>query len=113
MTKLIALALIAAGTTASIATDIQPGEAFEISPEDAEPLLTNRLAQLAEPSLTPAVRTKSVKVRVLMACPHGQPDDVITLNADIAKQAEVAGQVDTTKAAVAYAMTLPQNNPPA
>lgn len=113
MTKLIALALIAGGTFASVATDVQQGAAFDASPEDAEALLTQGLAQLADPPLAPPVKTKTVKARVLMTCSHGQPDDVVALSADVAKHAEASGQVDTNKAAVAYAMTLTQNNPPA
>lgn len=55
----------------------------------------------------------TVQARVLMACQHGRPDDVVTLGADLAALAAAAGEVDTTPAAVAYALTLPQNQPAA
>ncbi len=106
MTKLIALAVIAAGVIAADSAEILEGAAFEVAPEVAEPLLTQGLAQLADDSLTSTSKTKSVKVRVLVACAHGQPDDVVTLPADVAKLAEAGGQVDSNKAAVAYAMSL-------
>ena len=107
MTKLIALAVIAAGAIAANSPEIAEGTAFELPPETAEPLLTQGLAKLAdEPFAPPATKGKSIKVRVLMACPHGQPDEVVSLPADVAKVAEEAGQVDSNKAAVAYAASL-------
>jgi len=51
----------------------------------------------------PASAPKGTKVRVLVDCQHGKPNDVITLPADEAKAAEKAGLVDTSKPAVAYA----------
>lgn len=107
MTKLIALAVIAAGVIAADSAEILEGAAFEVTPEVAEPLLTQGLAKLAdEPLAPPPPKAKSIKVRVLMACAHGQPDDVVSLPADVAKLAEEHGQVDSNKAAVAYAMSL-------
>lgn len=50
---------------------------------------------------TPAA--KGTKVRVLVDCQHGKPNDVVTLPADEAKAAEKAGLVDTSKPAVSYA----------
>lgn len=58
----------------------------------------------AAPPAAPAA--KSVKVRVLVDCLYGRCDDVVTLAADVAKAAAEAGQVDTDKAAVAYAQSL-------
>jgi hypothetical protein len=106
MTKLIALAVIAAGVIAADSAEIPEGTAFEVAPEVAEPLLTQGLAKLADTPLAPTPKPKTVKVRVLVACSHGQPDDVISLPADVAKLAEEGGQVDSNKAAVAYAMSL-------
>lgn len=48
--------------------------------------------------------TKTVKARVLVACEHGAPNDVVEIDADQAKSLE--GVVDTTPAAVAYAESL-------
>lgn len=115
MTKLIALAAITVAVCAELAADIEPGTAFEVSPDAAEPLLTNGLAQLVDASLTdpaapdssvPAGKSRSIKVRVLVACEFGEPDDVITLSAADAKTAEAIGRVDSNKAAVAYALSL-------
>jgi hypothetical protein len=106
MTKLIALAVIAAGVIAADSAEIPSGTAFEVTPEVAEPLLTQGLAKLADEPLAAPSKTKAVKVRVLVACPHGQPDDVVSLSADVAKLAEEGGQVDSNKAAVAYALSL-------
>lgn len=108
MTKLIALAVIAAGVIAADSAEVLEGATFEVLPEVAEPLLTQGLAKLADEPLVPPPPSsaKTVKVRVLVACIHGQPDEVVTLPADVAKLAEKAGQVDSNKAAVAYALTL-------
>lgn len=106
MTKLIALAVIAAGVIAADSAEIPEGAAFEVSPELAEPLLTQGLAKLEDAPLSPPSKAKTIKVRVLVACSHGQPDDVVNLPADVAKLAEEGGQVDSNKAAVAYAASL-------
>lgn len=47
---------------------------------------------------------KKVKVRVLVACDYGQPNDVVEIDAAEAKGLE--GVVDTDPAAVAYAESL-------
>ena len=106
MTKLIALAVIAAGVIAADSAEIPEGAAFEVAPDIAEPLLTQGLAKLADEPLAPLPKAKSVKVRVLVSCAHGQPDEVVTLPAAAAKLAEEAGQVDSNKAAVDYALSL-------
>lgn len=105
MTKLIALAALAAGAVASLVTDVAVGDTFEVTPEDAETLLTAGSAKLADAPLA-ETKKRTVQGRVLVGCAHGQPDDVVSLAADVAKQAEAAGQVDTNKAAVAYALSL-------
>lgn len=106
MTKLIALAVIAAGVIAANSDEILEGAAFEVSSDVAETLLTQGLAKLADEPPAQQSKTKSIKVRVLVACSHGQPDEVVSLPADIAKLAEEGGQVDSNKAAVAYALSL-------
>lgn len=45
-----------------------------------------------------------VKARVLVAGPHGECNDVIELDADLA--ATLVGTIDTDPAAVAYAESL-------
>lgn len=56
-----------------------------------------------------ASATKSVRVRLLLDCEHGRCNDVVMLPGPVAKQAAADGVADASKAAVAYAMTLPQN----
>lgn len=114
-TKLIALAAIFAALVPSIGADIAEGTPFEVTPDEAEPLLTQGLAKLADPAPSQAKATpgKTVKVRVLTECVHGSANDVATLSAADAKLAEDQGFVDSTKAAVAYAAALPQNQPAA
>ena len=105
MTKLIALAALAAGVVASLAADVAAGDPFEVNSEDAEMLLTAGSAKLADAPLA-ETKKRTVQARVLVGCAHGQPDDVVSLAAEVAKQAEAAGQVDTNKAAIAYALSL-------
>ena len=52
----------------------------------------------------PPAAPEFVKARVLAHCAHGKPDDVIELDAALAKTLE--GVVDTNPAAVAYAESL-------
>lgn len=113
MIKLIALAVIAAGAIALDSAEIPADTVFEVRQEDADTLIAQGLAKLAEESLQDAPQdspksppVKTISARVLLACAYGQPDEVVTLPVDVAKQAEKAGQVDTNKAAVAYAKTL-------
>lgn len=51
---------------------------------------------------------KSIKVRVLVACEHGKPNEVVSLPTSVARAAEKAGDVDTDAAAVAYAESIAQ-----
>lgn len=110
MSKLIALVALAAGSVAGIADDLAEGTEFEVSPDVAEPLLNEGKAKLASPAIAPpappAAKEKAVKVRVLVACAYGQPDDVAELPAAVAKAAVADGLVDADKAAVAYAQSL-------
>lgn len=47
---------------------------------------------------------KKVKARVLVVCEYGAPNDVIEIDAELAKSLE--GVVDTAPAAVKYAESL-------
>lgn len=109
-TRLIALALIVALTVPAIEVDIPAGQAFEVPPDQAEPLLTAGLAKLADaPLAPPAPKARGVKVRLLISCSYGNADDVVTLPSDVAKDLQAQGSADANKEAVAYALTLPQN----
>jgi hypothetical protein len=106
-TKLIALVVLAMAEHAFLKADVAAGAEFEVDPADAEALLAEGKAQLAAAPLTPPpAKTKTVKARVLVSCLHGEPNEVAELPADVAKQAEKDGLVDTDKAAVAYALSL-------
>lgn len=50
--------------------------------------------------------TQAVQARVLVDCVHGKPNDVVSLSAEQAQQAQDGGLVDSEKAAVAYALSL-------
>lgn len=108
-TKLIALVALAVVEFAFLAADVAEGAEFEVESTDAEGLLTAGKAKLAEPPLAPAAKVKTVKARVLTTCAHGEPNDLAEVPADLAKQAEKEGLIDTDKAAVAYAASLAQN----
>jgi hypothetical protein len=110
-TKLIALVALAVADFAFLQADVAAGAEFEADADHAEGLLTDGKAKLADAPLAPpaAGKAKVVKARVLTACAYGQANDLAELPADVAKQAEKEGLVDTDKAAVAYAATLRQN----
>lgn len=111
MTKLIALAVIAAGVLAVDSLEVAAGTTFEVPPEVAEPLLTQGLAKLADEPLS-APKPKAVKLikgRVLVDGYYGQPDDVVSLPTAEMVQAEASGQVDANPAAVAYALLADKN----
>lgn len=106
-TKLIALATIAALTVAALDKDIAEGQVFEVPADQAETLLTQRLAKLAdEPLSAPAPKVKTTKARLLQSGLLGQTDDVVDVPNSKLKQLEADGVVDSNKAAVAYALSL-------
>lgn len=107
-TQLIALALLAIGTVPGYDREIEKGDPFETDPETAEKLLTSGQASLASQAAA-SKKERTVKARVLSACVHGNTNDLVDLPESLAKQAEKAGQVDTSKEAVAYAAKLSQN----
>lgn len=119
MIKLIALLVIAAGAFAANSPALQVGDAFEATPDAAEELLTSGQARLADTPLSEASKPqtpkapKSTKARLLSDGAHGKVNDVVDLDSAQLKELEAAGLADSTKAAVAYALTLPQNNPTA
>jgi len=117
MTKLIALlALNAVALLDGTTKDIAQGETFEVPQDTADQMLATNVANLADtapPAPTPSVKRKPVKVRLLIDSPLGKANDVVTLSASDAKAAEAAGQADSDDDAVAYALTLPQNQPQA
>lgn len=107
MKQLIALAVIAAATLAADQPELQPGATFEAPDDVADKLVADGLAKPAE--APPAKAAKAVRVRLLVANEHGQPNDVRELPADVAKHLVKSGDADDDKAAVAYAAGLPQN----
>lgn len=62
---------------------------------------------------TAAEGVATVTVRVLALGAYGQPNDVVEIPADELAGAKAAEQVDDALEAVAYAASLPQNQPPA
>ena len=113
MTKLIALAVIAAGVLAAGSPEIASGTAFEVAPDVAESLLTDGLAKLADPAPADVKRSaaRPTKARLLTDCALGKCNDVVELDAAALKDAEAGGLADSNKGAVAYALTLSQNQP--
>ncbi len=112
--KLIALmALLSITLIDGTVQDVAEGAEFEVAQADADALIADGKAKVAEASLTPPAtppaKGKSVKVRLLVGCEYGQANDVVSLSAADAKEAEKQGLADTNKEAVAYALTLPQN----
>ena len=107
MKQLIALAVIAAATLAADQPELQPGATFEAPDDVADKLVADGLAKPAE--APPAKAAKAVRVRLMVASEHGQPNDVRELPAEVAKHLVKSGDADDDKAAVAYAAGLPQN----
>lgn len=56
-----------------------------------------------------AKKGRPVKARLLQDCKHGKANDLVNVPEAEAKALEAAGVLDTHKAAVAYAASLPQN----
>lgn len=107
-TQLIALAVLTAGTVPGYDRQIDKGDQFEAESDTAEALVNSGQASLVGQA-PGSKKERSVKARVLSACQHGKANDLIDLPETVAKQAEKAGLVDTSKEAVAYAAKLPQN----
>lgn len=100
--KLIALAVIAAGIIAADSKEIAVGQPFEAPDDIADKLIAEGSAK----EEAAAIKVKTVKARVLLDGSLGKANDVIEVAADLVKALESEGQVDTSKAAVAYAQSL-------
>lgn len=117
LVKLIALVAIAAGVFDPAQAALAEGESFELEAGLAEKAITDGLAKADESSQAPKTTippkadkpAKAVKVRVLVDCVHGRANDVTELPATSVKGQEAEGLVDSSAAAVTYALTLPQN----
>jgi hypothetical protein len=105
-TKLIALVALAMADFAFLAADVAADAEFEVDADHAEVLLTAGKAKLADAPPATKKTSKTVKARVLTACAFGNPNDVAEVDAEDVKGAEASGQIDTSKAAVAYAEKL-------
>lgn len=119
LVKLIALVAIAAGVFDPAQPAIAEGEPFELDAALADKAIADGLAKpddsssTAKPGNPPKAEkpAKAVKIRVLVDCAHGRANDVTELPASAVKAAESDGLVDSSAAAVTYALTLPQNKP--
>lgn len=119
LVKLIALVAIAAGVFDPAQPAIAEDEPFELEPGLAEKAIADGMAKANESSLAPKTAAppkadkpaKAVKVRVLVDCVHGRANDVTELPSAAVKAQEADGLVDSSAAAVTYALTLPQNKP--
>lgn len=130
MLKIILLAVLAAGTFTADQPELPIGFTFEAPTDVAEKLIAEGTARLAtddeplSPSAPasspaagknekPAKAAKPVKVRLLCDGAYGKANDVVELPAGTAKQMSTDGQADSDPAAVAYALSLAQNQPEA
>lgn len=66
--------------------------------------MTKNQKEVALPAAAPPAAPTTVKARVLIDCEHGKIDDVVELDANLAKS--LHGQVDPHPDAVAYAESL-------
>ena len=103
--KLIALAVIAAGILAANSPEIQVGQSFEAPDDLADKLIAAGDAK-EEVAATPTTKAKSVKARVLVDCGLGKINEVIDVASDAVKGLEAEGQIDSSKSAVTYALSL-------
>jgi hypothetical protein len=102
--KLIALAVIAAGILAADSKEIAVGNTFEAPDDVADKLIADGSAK--EEAAAVVSKTKTVKARVLLDGSLGKANDVIDVAADQVKTLQAEGQIDATKEAVAYALSL-------
>jgi hypothetical protein len=74
-----------------------------------EEIAAQQAADEAAAAAAPAAEAskgKTTQARVLTDCEYGKANDVVSLTAAELKQAEAAGQVDSNKAAVKYALSI-------
>lgn len=110
--NLITLAVIAAGLLAADQPEYPAGHTLHNVPDDAankliEQGLAKEVEGPADSAPAPTKKgAKAVRGRVLSDCALGKVNAVVELPADIARQHEKEGVLDTNAAAVAYALTL-------
>ncbi|RYF02367.1 MAG: hypothetical protein EOO32_00150 [Comamonadaceae bacterium] len=111
--SLIALAVIAAYTLGATQQEELPvGAAFDAPDDIADKLIADgqaRLADTAEKQPQAKQSTKPIEARLLIDGEHGRANDLVTLPMDVVKQLVKDAAADDSKAAVAYAKDLPQN----
>ncbi|PQA78694.1 hypothetical protein [Rhodoferax sp. TS-BS-61-7] len=104
--KLIALAVIAAGVLAVDSKEIPVGQPFEAADDLAEKLIAAGDAKEEAPAAPAPAKGKTVKARVLVDGTLGKINQVIDVPQENVKTLESEGQIDTSKAAVTYALSL-------
>lgn len=107
MKHLIALAAILAAASGTV--DIAADAKFEADDDTAAKLIADGVAVEDVPAAAPVPeppKGRTTQARVLSDCEYGKANDVVSLTAAELKQAEAAGQVDSNKAAVKYALSL-------
>lgn len=114
MAKLIALALIAAGTYGPDQPEIAKGDLIDtpLSQELIDKLVADKVAEVVPEvgeSTKPAKAVKRTRVRLLVDSAIGNCNDVVEVDAADVKRLEGENLVDSSKEAVAYALTLEQN----
>ncbi|APW38976.1 hypothetical protein RD110_18655 [Rhodoferax koreense] len=110
--KLIALAAIAAAAYFPNQPAYAEAEKFEMDDDIADRMVSDQVAKLDDAADAKAA-TKLTKARLLVDSALGNANDVVELDAATLKQAKADSLADNSKEAVAYALTLPQNKPPA
>lgn len=117
LVALVALTALAIGAVEGVEREIAVDERFLVPQDVADQLVAEGTARLDPDPVdqTPpaASKSKAVKARLLIDGDHGRCNDVVELPADVAKALADAGQADTSKAAIAFAAALPQNQRPA
>lgn len=102
MTKLIALAVIAA--CAELPEGVPEGAEFEATPELAELMQTEGVARPVDAApATSAPRARNVRARVLVDGGFGKVNDIVTVSAGVAKS---SGELDAHPDAVEHAESL-------
>lgn len=107
--KLLALKAIAASMYPELNADIAKGQAFEAGEVLAQKLVSDGVAE-PEKAAEPAVKTVEVRLLVDVAG-IGKANDVASIAQDRLKGLKGNGFVDDSKAAIAYAKQLAQNQP--
>lgn len=112
MKQLIALVAIAAGTYVADQPAFEKDAKFGAPDDVADKMLADKVAKLDDESDTKQPATKAAKrtkVRLLVDSALGNCNDVVEVDAADVKKLEADSLADSSKEAVAYAMTLEQN----